>query len=108
MRLWMIFDPRRALIGLFAFLLVLALLIHFILLGTEKYNWLDSSSSDQVEAVAIYPAQPMAPMGPAAGGEMAPAAGAPATQSGAMAPATNVPAGTLPATSDTAPAAGPQ
>ncbi len=96
----MIFDPRRALIGLFAFLLVLALLIHFILLGTEKYNWLDGMGSEEVDAVAIYPAQPMAPM--------APAAGAPAAQDDAMAPATSAPAGTLPATSDTAPAAGPQ
>ena len=98
----MIFDPRRALIGLFAFLLVLALLIHFILLGTERYNWLDGKVGDEVEAVAIYPAQPLTPMAPAAGNQMAPAAG------GQMAPATNAPAGTLPATSDVAPAAGPQ
>ena len=31
-QIWLLFDPRRALIGLFTFLLVLALLIHFILL----------------------------------------------------------------------------
>ena len=41
-RVWLLFDPRRALIGLFAFLLVLALLIHFILLSTDRYNWLSS------------------------------------------------------------------
>lgn len=60
MRLWLIFDPRRALIGLFAFLLVLALLIHFILLGTTRYNWLDHAKTQPsaVEAVAIYPATP--------------------------------------------------
>lgn len=40
-RLWLIFDPRRTLVALFAFLFVLALLIHFILLSTDKYNWLD-------------------------------------------------------------------
>ena len=69
MRLWLIFDPRRALIGLFAFLLVLALLIHFILLGTAKYNWLDHSKmqSSDVSAVAIYPAVP-----PGAAGTTAP------------------------------------
>ncbi len=39
---WLLFDPRRSLIGLFAFLLVLALLIHFILLSTDRYNWLAS------------------------------------------------------------------
>lgn len=40
-RMWLIFDPRRALIGLFVFLLALALLIHFILLSTERLNWME-------------------------------------------------------------------
>ncbi len=31
-RIWLLFDPRRALVGLFAFLFVLALIIHFICL----------------------------------------------------------------------------
>lgn len=39
-RIWMLFDPRRALIGMAVFLAVLALTIHFILLSTEKYGWL--------------------------------------------------------------------
>ena len=55
MRIWLIFDPRRALIGLFAFLLVLALLIHFILLGTTRYNWLDRGAAATPATVA-YPA----------------------------------------------------
>ncbi len=40
-RIWMLFDPRRALVAMFAFLFVLALLIHFILLSSAKYNWID-------------------------------------------------------------------
>ena len=56
MRIWLIFDPRRALIGLFAFLIVLALLIHFILLGTERYNWIDKHKATPVESSAIAPA----------------------------------------------------
>jgi light-harvesting complex 1 alpha chain len=40
-RIWLLFDPRRALIGLFAFLFVLALIIHFILLSTTRFNWLE-------------------------------------------------------------------
>jgi light-harvesting complex 1 alpha chain len=36
----MLFDPRRALIALFIFLFVLALVIHFILLSTDRFNWL--------------------------------------------------------------------
>ncbi len=40
-RIWMLFDPRRALVALFVFLFVLALLIHFILLSTGRFNWLE-------------------------------------------------------------------
>jgi len=42
-KIWMIFDPRRTLVALFAFLFVLALLIHFILLSTARYNWLEGA-----------------------------------------------------------------
>jgi light-harvesting complex 1 alpha chain len=53
-RLWMIFDPRRTLVALAIFLFVLALLIHFILLSTDRYNWLDGASA--APAVAAAPA----------------------------------------------------
>jgi light-harvesting complex 1 alpha chain len=59
-RIWQIFDPRRALVGLFAFLFVLALLIHFILLSTARYNWLEGPAV--VKAAPV----PMAPLPPAA------------------------------------------
>ena len=39
-RLWLLFDPRRALTALFVFLFALALLIHFILLSTPRFDWL--------------------------------------------------------------------
>lgn len=42
-KLWLIFDPRRALVALFGFLFVLALLIHFILLSSPAFNWLSGS-----------------------------------------------------------------
>lgn len=35
------FDPRRALVALSVFLFTLALLIHFILLSTDRFNWLE-------------------------------------------------------------------
>ena len=44
-RTWLIFDPRRALVALFVFLFVLALIIHFILLSTDKYNWIEGSEA---------------------------------------------------------------
>ena len=40
-RVWLLFDPRRALVALAGFLFVLALLIHFILLSTNRFNWLE-------------------------------------------------------------------
>ena len=42
-RVWLLFDPRRVLVALGIFLFVLALLIHFILLSTDRFNWLEGS-----------------------------------------------------------------
>ena len=62
-RLWMIFDPRRTLVALAVFLFVLALLIHFILLSTDRFNWIEGpskarGSSSQMSAM---PAPAVAP-----------------------------------------------
>ena len=65
-RLWLIFDPRRTLVALAIFLFVLALLIHFILLSTDRFNW--------IEGPAVAPAAAVA----------APAAAAPAADPAAM------------------------
>lgn len=40
-KIWMLFDPRRTLIALFTFLFGLAILIHFILLSTNRFNWIE-------------------------------------------------------------------
>jgi len=40
-KIWLFFDPRRVLVALAVFLFTLAVLIHFILLSTERYNWFD-------------------------------------------------------------------
>jgi light-harvesting complex 1 alpha chain len=39
-KMWQTFDPRRILVALAVFLFTLAILIHFILLSTTRYNWL--------------------------------------------------------------------
>ena len=44
-RLWLVFDPRRLLIFLGTFLFALAVLIHFILLSTDRFNWLEGPTS---------------------------------------------------------------
>lgn len=41
-RMWMMFDGRRILTALAVFLFTLAILIHFILLSTNRYNWLEA------------------------------------------------------------------
>lgn len=40
-KIWLLFDPRRTLIALFTFLFGLAILIHFILLSTNRFNWIE-------------------------------------------------------------------
>ncbi len=49
-RIWLLFDPRRALVGLFAFLFTLALLIHFILLSTPRFNWIEGPTAKRPAA----------------------------------------------------------
>lgn len=58
-KVWVLFDPRRALIALFVFLFTLALLIHFILLSSDRYNWIDGAAGGgaraaiETEAVSV-------------------------------------------------------
>jgi light-harvesting complex 1 alpha chain len=40
-RIWFYFDIRRVLVGMHVALAVLAFTIHFILLSTDRYNWLE-------------------------------------------------------------------
>ena len=51
-RVWLLFDPRRTLIALFTFLFGLALLIHFILLSTDRFNWLEGAHAKQAAAAS--------------------------------------------------------
>jgi light-harvesting complex 1 alpha chain len=39
-RIWQMIHPMRALTLMYIFLALLAFTIHFILLSTERYNWL--------------------------------------------------------------------
>jgi len=56
-KLWLIIQPSTALIGLAAFLAVLGLVIHMILLSTTDFNWLE----DGMPAVSVAPAAQVAP-----------------------------------------------
>lgn len=46
-KVWLLFDPRRTLVALFTFLFILALLIHFILLSTDRFNWLEGPKNQK-------------------------------------------------------------
>ena len=52
-RIWQIFDPRRTLIALATFLFALAIVIHFILLSTNRFNWLDGPRAASPEPTAM-------------------------------------------------------
>jgi light-harvesting complex 1 alpha chain len=56
-QIWKLFDPRRVLVALGVFLTVLALLIHFICLGTARFNWLEGAPALRAApAAAALPA----------------------------------------------------
>jgi light-harvesting complex 1 alpha chain len=53
--MWLLFDPRRTLVALFTFLFALALLIHFILLSTDRFNWLEGPRAAKGAASQLSP-----------------------------------------------------
>ncbi len=57
-KIWMIFDPRRLLVANAIFLFTLAILIHFILLSTAKYNWVEENSMSAGEVAQHMEALP--------------------------------------------------
>jgi len=58
-KLWLVLDPRTVMIGTAVWLGVLALLIHFLCLGTERFNWIDTGPNPNKKvAVMQVPATP--------------------------------------------------
>jgi light-harvesting complex 1 alpha chain len=47
-RIWRLFDPLRALVAQSVFLFAIAVMIHLILLSTNKFNWLDGPKAKAV------------------------------------------------------------
>lgn len=63
-RIWRLFDPIRVMVAQAVFLFALAAMIHLILLGTNKFNWLDGQH--KAGAIAVQNA-PLPATVPAAG-----------------------------------------
>ncbi len=61
-KIWLLFDPRRVLIGLFVFLFVLAVLIHFILLSTDRFNWIEGPGAGAAAAAELSITTPTSPV----------------------------------------------
>ena len=49
-KIWLLFDPRRVIVALFTFLFSLAVLIHFILLSTDRFNWIEGPRAARPKA----------------------------------------------------------
>jgi light-harvesting complex 1 alpha chain len=62
-RIWLLFDPRRVLVALGTFLFALALLIHFVLLSTDRFNWLEGPSASGASAQQSMGALPELDLG---------------------------------------------
>ena len=54
-RIWRLIDPLRVLVAQAVFLFGIAVMIHLILLSTNKYNWMDGPAKKAV-ASATTPA----------------------------------------------------
>lgn len=50
-RIWLLYDPRRTLVAMAIFLFTLAIVIHFILLSTDRFNWLDGPRPAATSAI---------------------------------------------------------
>lgn len=55
-RIWMVFDPRKTLVVQGVFLFALAVMIHFVLLSTDRFNWFEGNpvgaAAEMSQAVA--------------------------------------------------------
>ncbi len=60
-RIWRLFDPLRALAAQAVFLFGVAAMINFILLSTERYNWLDGKTQAEIKASKATPASAASP-----------------------------------------------
>jgi light-harvesting complex 1 alpha chain len=64
-KIWMMYDPRRVMVAAFGGLFLMAFVIHFILLSSQRYSWIENGT--------LTPAELMpAAAGVGAAGEMSP------------------------------------
>jgi light-harvesting complex 1 alpha chain len=52
-RIWLLMDPRRSMVALATFLFALAIIIHFILLSTNRFNWIEGPRAAPAKAASL-------------------------------------------------------
>ena len=52
-KIWLLFDPRRALIAILAFAFLMVLMMHFIMLSTERFDFLGSGGAAEAAALSL-------------------------------------------------------
>ena len=55
-RIWRLFDPVRVMVVQGVFLFAVAVMIHLILLSTNKFNWLDGPKAAPAKTALTVPA----------------------------------------------------
>ena len=67
-RIWLMYDPRRVMVAVAGFVGALAFVIHFILLSSQRYSWIENGtlSAEQAPVGASAPAMAaeMSPLPP--------------------------------------------
>jgi len=57
-RIWQMIEPVKLLTGLYIFLGLLAFMIHFILLSTERYNWIENPKPKKTAELLVPSSTP--------------------------------------------------
>jgi light-harvesting complex 1 alpha chain len=52
-KIWLVFDPRRVFVAQGVFLFALAVMIHFVLLSTERFNWLVGNPEASLDPTTV-------------------------------------------------------
>jgi light-harvesting complex 1 alpha chain len=52
-KIWLVFDPRRVFVFQGIFLFSLAVLIHFVLLSTERFNWFEGNPVASIDPATL-------------------------------------------------------
>jgi light-harvesting complex 1 alpha chain len=52
-KIWLVFDPRRVFVAQGVFLFGLAVMIHFVLLSTERFNWFEGNPVASIDPATV-------------------------------------------------------